>query len=66
MQGYVFVILINGELSLYRIPEVRLVLRTSVWPILSSEVSEEMLNPIFYPPPLVSKNEDICLTLYNG
>eukprot|EP00871_Galdieria_phlegrea_P004850 jgi/Galph1/5366/GphlegSOOS_G4013.1 len=66
MQGYVFVILINGELSLYRIPKVRLVLRTSVWPILSSEVSEEMLNPIFYPPPLVSKNEDICLTLYNG
>eukprot|EP00871_Galdieria_phlegrea_P003657 jgi/Galph1/4292/GphlegSOOS_G2968.1 len=42
MQGYLFVILINGELSLYRIPKVRLVLRTSVWPILSSEVSEEM------------------------
>lgn len=66
MQGYLFVILINGELSLYRIPKVRLVLRTSVWPILSSEVSEEMPNPIFYPLPLVSKNEDICLTLYNG
>lgn len=65
LKGYLFVILVNGEMSLYRVPQVSLVLRTSVGPILPEQVVEKMGQPVFYPP-LVSKQEDVCLTLYNG
>ncbi|EME27534.1 Protein HIRA [Galdieria sulphuraria] len=64
-KGYLFVILVNGEMSLYRIPQIHLVLRASVLPILPEQISEKMGQPIIYPP-LISKQEDICLTLYNG
>ncbi|GJQ14490.1 hypothetical protein GpartN1_g6281.t1 [Galdieria partita] len=65
LKGYLFVILVNGEMSLYRLPQVHLVLRASVLPILPEQVFEKMGQPVIYPP-LVSKQEDICLTLYNG
>eukprot|EP00871_Galdieria_phlegrea_P005302 jgi/Galph1/5773/GphlegSOOS_G4365.1 len=62
---FLVIILITGEVSLYYIPQVSLMLRTSIWPIVPQEVNDKSSYPIFYRP-FITQTGDLCLTLYSG